>query len=80
MSNCGKTKFQILDYFFNHAVFYVNCTEISKCSGLNCHMIRRDVEVYAALQAVMYCGMKLNGISNHKFLSQGVLYIQQGQQ
>lgn len=42
-------------------------------------MIFGDVEVYAALQVLMYYGEKINSISYLKFLSQGVLYIQQGQ-
>lgn len=43
-------------------------------------MIFRDVEVYAALQGLTCCGEIINSISYLKFLSQGVLYIQQGQQ
>lgn len=42
-------------------------------------MIFRDVEVYA-LQGLTYCGEIINSISYLKFLSQGVLFIQQGQQ
>lgn len=40
----------------------------------------RDVEVYAALQGLTYCGEITKSISNLKFLSQGVLCIQKGQE
>lgn len=45
-------------------------------------MAFRDVEVYAALQGLryIYCGDIINSIFYLKFLSQGVLCIQQGQQ
>lgn len=65
---------------YNYAVFYVNCSEVSKCSGLNCHMTFRDAEVYNALQVLMYCGKRRNSNSYCTFLNQEVLYIQQGQQ